>query len=164
MDPLIRMTKIDSRGTITKEYLFNWIVDLDQDSFDALCNEIISLYNFQETFEGALVSEEEDMLKPWLAVLPKIVFSVDEYGCNYQKRHFYRLLSGIGNEELNNMCNEILSLYTHARANNNTYIISQVYPAVAGLVEFWRVHYKPQILFANLSETIMRWQSMMILN
>ena len=164
MDQLNRLTKIDTRGSLRKEDLFNWIVDLDQESFDFLCNQIISLYKFQQTFEGALVSDEEDMLRPWLPVLPKIVFSVDVYGCNYQKRHFYQFLSWVGIEEMNRMCDEILSLYSHARENNNTYIITQVYPAVAGVVEYWRVHYKPARLFTNLPDRIMHWQGIMIMS
>jgi hypothetical protein len=160
-DQLLTLTRIDARGTFSKEDLFNWIVDLKQDQFDALCNQIISLYRFQQTFEGVLVSDEEDLLKPWLPVLPKIVFSVDNTGCNYQKKFFYQFLSRVTDEELDNVCDEILSLYSHARENTNTYIISQVYPAVAGRVECWRVHFKRAKLFMDLPQRIMHWQKLL---
>lgn len=159
-DHLIRLTRIDAEGSYTKEDLFNWIVDLSQEDFDALCNQIIMLYKFQQTFEGLLVTDEEDMLKPWLPILPKIVFSVDDFGSNYDKKKFYRFLSSVNNDELNCICDELLSLHSHARENNNTYIISQIYPAVAGRVECWRIHYKPVKLFNDLPERIMHWQTM----
>ena len=60
-DQLIGLTKLDARGSFGKEDLFNWIVDLEQQEFDDLCNQIISLYKFQQTYEGALVSDEEDL-------------------------------------------------------------------------------------------------------
>jgi hypothetical protein len=161
MNQLVNLTRIDAKGIVTKEELFNWIVDLNQEQFDSLCNEIISLYKFQQTYEGALVTDEEDMLKPWLPVLPRIVFSIDNFGVGYQKTHFYKYLEYISEKEMSSMCDEILSLYSHARENNNTYIISQVFPAVAGHIESWRVHYKPVKMFSNLPDQIMHWRSIM---
>lgn len=161
-DQLIKLTKLDSGGTtFSKEDLFNWIVDLKQEEFDYLCNQIISLYKFQQKFEGLLVSDEEDLLKPWIPVLPKIVFSVDASGDNYQKKFFYQFLSRVDSDELSSMCDEILALYSHARENNNTYIISQVYPAVEGRVEYWRVHFKRKKLFSELPHRIMYWQHLL---
>lgn len=160
-DQLIKLTRIDASGSFTKEDLFNWIVDLSQQEFDCLCNQIISLYKFQQTFEGSLVSDEEDLLKPWLPILPKIVFSVDNTGANYLKKYFYQFLGWVHPDQLNSMCDEILSLYSHAQENNNTYIISQVYPAVAGRVESWRIHFKRTKLFADLPERLLHWQNLL---
>jgi len=159
-DQLIRLSRIEASGSFRKEDIFDWIVDLDQPQFDDLCNQIISLYKFQQTYEGVLVSDETALLKPWLPVLPKVVFSIDRAGADYQKRSFYHFLSWVGEEQLNNICDEILSLYSHARENSNTYIISQVYPAVAGLVESWRIQFKRTKLFSDLPTQIMHWQSM----
>ena len=108
-----------------------------------------------------LVTDEEDLLKPWLPVLPKIEFSIDPSGSNYQKKFFYQFLSHVSDNELNNICDEILSLYSHARENNNTYIISQVYPAVAGRIECWRVHFKRAKLYIDLPKRIMLWQNLL---
>jgi hypothetical protein len=160
-DQLLTLTRIDATGSFSKEDLFNWIVDLRQGQFDELCNQIISLYRFQQKFEGVLVSDEEDLLKPWLPILPKIVFNVESSGCNYERRFFYQFLSRVSDAELDNICDEILSLYSHARENNNTYIISQVYPAVAGRVECWRIQFKRTKLFMDLPQTIMHWQRLL---
>lgn len=160
-DQLLTLTRIDAKGAFTKEDLFNWIVDLNQAQFDELCNQIVSLYSFQQTFEGVLVSDEEDLLKPWLPELPKIVFSVDSSGCNFQKKYFYQFLSRVSDDELVNICDEILGLYSHARENSNTYNISQVYPAVAGRVECWRVKYKRSKIFMDLPQTIIHWQKLL---
>lgn len=158
-DQLIKLTRIELNGSLTKEELFNWIVDLSQEEFDEFCNQIISLYNFEETFEGALVSDEVDLLRPWLPVLPRVVFSVDITGSGYQKKYFYQFLSWVDNDQLKKMCEEIISLYSHAMENNNTYIISQVYPAVAGKVQHWRVHFNRTKQFADLPERIMHWRN-----
>ena len=160
-DQLITLTRIDARGNFSKEELFNWIVDLTQEQFDALCNQIISLYKFQQAFEGALVSDEVDLLKPWLPVLPKIEFEVESSGCNYQKKYFYEFLSGVEEDDLDNICDEILSLYSHVRENNNTYIVSQVYPAVAGMVECWRIHFKRAKMYVGIPEYISHWQNLL---
>ena len=160
-DQLLTLTRMDAKGQFSKEDLFNWIVDLRQEHFDSLCNQIIALYRFQQTFEGVLVSDEADLLKPWLPVLPKIVFSIDSAGCNYQKKYFYQFLEKVNDNELGDICDEILSLYSHARENNNTYIISQVYPAVAGRVECWRVHFKRTKLFMDLPQRLMHWQKLL---
>jgi hypothetical protein len=161
-DQLIGLTKLDARGSFGKEDLFNWIVDLEQQEFDDLCNQIISLYKFQQTYEGALVSDEEDLLRPWLPVLPRIVFSVDPLGNNFQKKFFYHFLTSVDPSELVGICEEILSLYSHARENDNTYIITQVFPAVAGVVESWRVHYKKRTLYSDLPTRIINWQEMLL--
>jgi hypothetical protein len=161
-DQLIRLTRMDASGSFSKEDLFNWIVDLDQQEFDDLCNQIIALYRFQQTYEGALVSDEEDLLKPWLPVLPRIVFAVEPAGSRYQKKYFYQFLTDVKQDELTSMCEEILSLYSHARENDHTYIISQVYPAVAGMVESWRVHYKKPKQFSDLPRRITNWQEMLL--
>lgn len=161
-DQLLTLTRIEARGGFSKEKIFNWIVDLDQQGFDDLCNQIISLYRFQRTYEGVLVSDEVDLLKPWLAVLPKIEFSVDQSGINFHKKYFYQFLEEVEQDELKNMCDEILSLYTHAKENSNTYIISQVYPAVAGVVQYWRIKYNRTKLFADLPKLIINWQEMLL--
>jgi hypothetical protein len=160
-DQLIRLTQIDQQGAFSKEDLFNWVVDLKQQEFDCLCNQIISLYKFQQKFEGALVSDEEDLLKPWLPILPKIVFSIDPEGANYQKKFFYKFLEWVEDDQLSSMCEEILSLHAHAKENNNTYIISQVYPAVEGRVEYWRIHFKRIKMFSDLPQKIMHWQNLL---
>jgi hypothetical protein len=159
-DQLIRLTQLEANCKCSKEELFNWIVDLEQYSFDELCNHIISLYQFQQAFEGLLVTDEADLLIPWLPVLPKIIFTVDTSGSNYNKKYFYQFLSSVGSEQLQTICNEVLSLYAHAKENNNTYVISQVYPAVAGHVECWRVQFKPKKQFSDLPERIKHWMSM----
>jgi hypothetical protein len=161
-DQLLTLSKIDANGAFSKESLFNWVVDLEQQDFDDLCNQIISLYRFQQTYEGVLVSDEEDLLRPWLPVLPKIIFSVEQSGTNFCKKYFYQFLTDVDPEELRNICEEILSLYSHARENNNTYIISQVYPAVAGMVEFWRIKFKRQKLYSDLPKRIFNWQGMLL--
>lgn len=161
-DQLIRLSRLESVGSFSKEELFNWIVDLTQQEFDELCNQIISLYKFQQTYEGVLVSDEEDLLKPWIAHLPKIEFAVTLAGSDFQKKYFYQFLSRVSQNELNNMCEEILSLYAHVRENNNTYIISQIYPAIAGRVEYWRIHFKGQKQFGDMPGTIISWQRMLL--
>lgn len=160
-DQLLTLTKMDARGSFSKEELFNWIVDLKQEQFDELCNQIVSLYRFQQTFEGVLVSDEVDLLKPWLPVLPKVEFAVEPAGCNYQKKYFYQFLTRVSEEELEVICDEILSLYAHVRENNHTYIVSQVYPALAGKVECWRVHFNRAKQFTDLPQRIMNWRKLL---
>lgn len=161
-DQLIRLSKIDATGSFTKEELFNWIVDLSQPEFDNLCNQIISLYKFQQTFEGVLVSDEEDLLKPWLPILPRVVFTIDPAGHDFQKKYFYQFLTVVDPAQLNSMCDEILSLYSHVRENDNTYIISQIYPAVSGMVEYWRIHYTREKQYSDLPQRIINWQGMLL--
>jgi hypothetical protein len=138
-----KLVLIGNNDNYPKEQLFNWIVDLTQQQFDDLCNEIMAFYTFRFTYEGVLVTDEESLIRSFTEILPVTEFIVDRSVKNYQKKYFYQGLSVISQQELNTFCKEIVSLRAHVEDNRDLYIVSTILPAVKHIIEYWRVLYVP---------------------
>jgi hypothetical protein len=130
-----------ANGTFPKELLFDWVVDLTEEEFNSLCNEILSTYAFRETYENALVTDNEILMKPFEGILPRTEFTLISSPYIYKKKYFYRGLSLITQNDLDVICREIVQLHKHMMDNRDLLIINNVFPAVEHHVNYWEIKY-----------------------
>lgn len=138
MQPLlVQLELLSKERKGLKERLFEWIVDLSQEDFDQLCNEIISLDSFFKRYEGAMVTDNEHLIQAFKDVLLKVEFVVAMPARRYNKAFFYRWLEDISVSALQSVCWELEDCCDQAMELLNTYVVSAIKPMFAA--SCWRI-------------------------
>jgi hypothetical protein len=136
---LVQLELINKERAGLKERLFEWVADLSQEEFDQLCNEIISLDHFFMKYDGVMVTDRIDLVRPFLAIIPKVEMVVDMSRRFYDKTSFYRWLENVHVSLLQNACWNLEDCCDQARELLDTYVVSGIFPTLAGSDACWKI-------------------------
>lgn len=154
---LVQLELINKDRIGLKERLFELIADLPQEDFDQLCNEIISLDKFYRKYDGVMITDRAELVRPFLAILPRVELVINLKKRHYRRAFFYRWLEEVHVSVLQTVCWELEDCYDQAIELLNTYVVTPVYPALAHTNACWQVDTCMTGNLSRIAEVVRTW-------
>ena len=160
MQPILtQLDLVDKRPEFIKEQIFEWVADMTQFEFDRLCNEIVGLQRFWEKYDGVLVTDRLELIKPFASLLPKVELVIEIDDRHYERSHFYRWLSYVDVERLRSICFELEEMCDMALENANAYVVAAISPVLQHKGACWRIEQDHCFYLSGISYAIQNWKS-----
>lgn len=154
---LMQLELVDKDELGLKERLFEAIADLSQEDFDQMCNEIIGLDKFYRKYDGVMVTDRTELVRPFISIVPRVELVIDMKKRQYRKTFFYRWLEEVHVSALQNICWELEDCYDQAIELLDTYVVTTVYPALAHTNACWQVDTCMTGNLPRIAEIVREW-------